>query len=186
MAEFKMSRNASGYYDGTAYNGMNQMIKEGEVWTYTNNGSTTKKEILIIKNHGTFCTALLLLSEPSDGCIEVNGFAGFKKYTDPRMVQYTYNTNVGINLTVLPMTELSRIREEIFFALQIEEPETESKPESKPEFNIPYDEMISLFGAETVASFCRCAFYSNKVLGSLQTAEEYMEKLIELEGDCGE
>lgn len=188
MSEFKMSRNGSGYYDETAYNGMNQMPQAGEVWTYTNNGSIRQREILIIKNHGTFCTALNLLDEEKDGCIAVTGHAGFERYTDTRMIQYIYNTNVGRCITELPKEEFEAILHEISLDLGFGETEKANAPEhDTAEFvQIPYGEMVALFGAETVAAFCRCAFYVNRLCNNTILADEYMQKLNELEGDFDE
>ncbi len=83
MNERELKRNNEGYYDPTAYEALKGIAKEGEIWTYRD------KEMLIIKNHGNFCNALVLINaRTSAGEIEV--ISKTMKYTNPAMVQYVY------------------------------------------------------------------------------------------------
>ncbi len=184
MAEFKMSRNGSGYYDETAYNGLNGMVKEGEVWTSTNNLGSSLKEFLIVKNHGNFCTALLMCDEPAPNRIEVNGIC-FKRYTDPRFVQYIYNSNIAQRLAKLPDNNFDEIRAEVFLALQIDD--LDCLEEDAPICLEPaISDMVALFGTETVKGYLKCSFYLNKLTDNETFAGQLMDKLLELEGDCDE
>lgn len=109
-----MNRNGSGVYDGTAYKAMMGAPKSGEIWTY----GSGEKELLIIKNHGTLCTVLGLLPERKNKyCIEIASKA--LKYTDPRMIQYSFNDSMGQLVKALPEEEFDKVLDEIEDALEI-------------------------------------------------------------------
>lgn len=188
MAEFKMNRNGSGYYDETAYNGLNGMVKEGEVWTCTTNLNSTQKEFLIIKNHGTFCTALLMVDEPTSDRIKVDSGIGFQRWTDPRLVQYIYNSNMCRRIALIPEETFEAIKGEIYLALQMNDLDElkEAEDDLPIEFEPAISDMVALFGSNVVKGFLKCGVYLNKVSGNEILAGEYMSKLLELEGDLGE
>ena len=113
MGEFKMSGNSSGYYDETAYKAISGAAKSGEVWEYSNNYGTNQT-FLIIKNHGNICTALRLVDEPTAECVEV-----YEMHTDPRMLQYIYNTNLARYVHSLSAGEFRSILDTISECLNI-------------------------------------------------------------------
>lgn len=119
MTEFKMSRNGSGVYDETAYKALNEMAKDGEIWTYSNGGAgSTEREALVIKNHGTLCTVLVLMDEnKSNHCIEIR--SNTVKYTDPRMMQYMFNDRFGKFVKRLPDDDFNAVLDEIEDALEV-------------------------------------------------------------------
>lgn len=126
MTEFKMNRNGSGAYDGTAYKAIMGMPKSGEIWTY----GTIGKEILIIKNHGTLSNVLTLLDEnKSKYCIEVASRS--LKYTDPRMLQYAFNEGMGQFVKSLPDEEFDKVLDEIEDALELNIYRQESPEENE-------------------------------------------------------
>ena len=109
MAMFSMKYNASGNYDGTAYNAMMNMAKPGEIWT-----SNIGKEFLILKNHGTFVSVLNLKDEQPhimDGCIEV--VSRQLRWTNPAMVGYLFNTTLGEYVKTLPADEFAAIMDDV-------------------------------------------------------------------------
>lgn len=119
MTEFKMNRNGSGAYDGTAYKAFQGMAKGGEIWTA--NG----KQILIVKNHGGCCSCLALYDEcKSNYCIEVDG-----KYTDPRMLQYWFNDSLGRCIGALTASEFETVLCDIEDALSLNIQRQESPEE---------------------------------------------------------
>lgn len=108
--EFNMKRNASGYYDETAYKGIMSMAKAGEIY------ETGTKSVLIIKNHGKHCSALTLLERKNgDNCIEIRADKIY--YTDPSMLQYVYTDYLGQSVAVLPSDSFTAVVEEIELAL---------------------------------------------------------------------
>lgn len=109
--EFKMNRNASGYYDETAYKGMMGMAKPGEVWE---NGS---KKVLIIKNHGNHSTSLLD-EKKGDNCIAIMSDKVY--YTDPSMLQYTFNDFIARRVSVLSSEGFREVVEDIELALGLD------------------------------------------------------------------
>lgn len=114
--EFKMNRNGSGYKDETAYKAFKNMAKAGEIWTFNNFGN--EKEVLVIKNHGTHCNVLTLLDDRrTKYCIEITSRS--LKYTDPRMMQYLFNDNLGQFVKALSDEEFDKVLDEIEDALEL-------------------------------------------------------------------
>lgn len=124
--EFKMNRNGSGYYDETAFKAFKGMAKEGEIWT-TGIGDR-EKEVLVIKNHGTHCNVLSLLDESkSKFCIEIKSRS--LKYTDPRMMQYLFNDNLGQFVKALSEEDFDKVLDEIEEALELDICRADAKDE---------------------------------------------------------
>lgn len=108
-----MNRNASGYYDETAYKGIQGMAKPGEIY------DTGTKHVLIIKNHGKHCSALTLLEEQKgDNCIEIRADRTY--YTDPSMLQYVYADYLGRRTALLSGDDFKTVVEEIELALGLD------------------------------------------------------------------
>lgn len=109
MAMFSMKYNASGNYDPTAYSGMMNAAKPGEIWT-----SNIGKEFLILKNHGTFCSVLNLKDEQPrvmDDCIEV--ISRQIRYTNTGMVGYLFNATLCEYVKTLPADEFTAIMDDV-------------------------------------------------------------------------
>ena len=115
MAMFSMKYNASGNYDGTAYNAMMDMAKPGEIWT-TSQGN----EVLILKNHGTLCSMLKLLeNQPyhDDDCIEV--VSRQLRYTNPCMVAYIFNQGLCEYIKSIPEEQYTQIMQTVADRLNV-------------------------------------------------------------------
>ena len=109
-----MKKNGSGYIDPTPYQAVKSMYHPGEIWTHTH----YDKEVLILKDHDGFCTALLLTDhEGRDGCIQVISRA--VKYTHPGMVQYVFNHQLGMMVKKLPDQDFQMVLEEVGKAMGI-------------------------------------------------------------------
>ncbi len=114
--EFKMNRNGSGAYDGTAYDAMMSAPKPGEIWTFKNGYS--EKEVLVIQNHGTVCTTLTLVDEHKGrDCIEI--VSKSIKYCIPYMLQYSFNQSFGEFIKKLPDEEFDGVLDAIEDALDL-------------------------------------------------------------------
>lgn len=112
MGEFSMKRNGSGYVDPTAYIAINDAPKGGEIWQLSNGA-----EILILKNHGTMCTAIKLTDRPNPGAVEV--ISRQIKYADMRFVQYAFNSDLGQYVKTLPEEQYRGIMESFGDAMSI-------------------------------------------------------------------
>lgn len=112
MADYGMTRNASGYRDDTAYKALMGMAKPGDVWT----AKDGRQKVLILKNQGSFCNCLRLVdSQVHQRCIEVNSAGAM--YTDPAMLQYLFNEYLGTFVQRLPASEFDRVLDAVEDAL---------------------------------------------------------------------
>lgn len=172
MENFKMTRNASGYYDETAYKSIMGVAKPGEIWECSNGNGTS--EYLIIKNHERTCSALKLTESGNDKSLCVLG-----GYVDVRMLQYIYNHTLSRRTDTLPEEEFAEVCNEIAFALDIKtsgEPvKIEQTVSEAIEPEISYADMLSemlmMFGAQAFAVYCRCALFESRFRGDSKRAE---------------
>lgn len=110
-----MKYNASGNYDPTAYSGIMNAAKPGEIWT-TSQGN----EVLILKNHGTLCSMLKLLeNQPyhDDDCIEV--VSRQLRFTNPCMVAYIFNQGLCQYVKSIPETQYTEIMQTVADRLNV-------------------------------------------------------------------
>lgn len=188
--EFRMDRNGSGYYDGTAYKGVLGMAKAGEIWQYVNN-SGYEQTYLIIKNNEKVCTALLLRDEDSVNSVEVAGM-----YTEPRMIQYIYTNNLTRRLDKVDdavfQTVLDTIRDNLGLRLDVVEQiaseltEPEVAEDAKNEYDSVVDELVLVMGKSNARVYCAASAYKCRRFGQNDKAEWYLKKLEELGGIDGE
>lgn len=107
MADFGLNRNGSGYYDETAFKAFMGIAKPGDIWTVSDG-----KNVLILKNQGTFCNALTLLDTYKHSrMMEVNSAGTY--YTDPAMLMYLFNEKLGRFVQRLPEDEFAKVREAV-------------------------------------------------------------------------
>lgn len=179
-----MKRNASGYYDETAYKGLMGMAKPGEIWECVGNSGTVS-EYLIIKNHERTCSALKLTDSGNDKSFSVMG-----RYSDARMLQYIYNSTLSRRIDVVPEEDFGEICYEIAQALDMP-PKTVYKYTERTEAKksetdfceaLIFREMTELFGDEAFEQYCRCAVYVCRCKGDAENAEIYLSALRALRG----
>ena len=105
----ELKRNGSGYVDPTAYKALKNIegghnMRAGEIWEVK-----TGKEFryaVVIAVHPKICNVLVLNEErKSEDDIEV--IAKGIKYTDPRMLSYTYN-NLFVNFILHSSDEIHK------------------------------------------------------------------------------
>ena len=91
-----LKRNGSGYYDPTAYKAIrkfqnggvsNMNIRKGEIWEVEHGKDS--KLALVIKNHGSYCSVLILNDEPRE-TRDIRLNARGMKYTESGMVSYKF------------------------------------------------------------------------------------------------
>lgn len=107
MADYGLRKNAEGYPDPTAYEALMGMAKPGEIWAYKD------KKVLIVKNHGKYCSTLMV-GEYKHGSIEVTG--GF---VQPSMISYAFNDLLTFCDGKVTEDEFEEVMEEIGAALGI-------------------------------------------------------------------
>lgn len=180
-----MKRNASGYYDETAYKGMMGIAKPGEVWECVGN-SGYASDYLIVKNHEKVCTALKLTNNDNEHSIEMFGM-----YADPRMVQYIFNDTLSQRKGELADTEFQDVLYSIAFAVGVGEPieRNEEEPPEAAQTESPFSdgdmlcEMLELFGRDAVIKFCVCSIYACRCRGDCIKAEFFYTALKTLRGE---
>lgn len=198
MAEFKISRNASGYYDETAYKGIMQSAHPGEIWKQRNL-SGGSKDFLIICNHGYFSSALQLLEQPVEDGVEITSTAGFTMYTDPRMVCYIYNDKMTKYIARTTDACFEDIIQEIAVCLGIKENRKAETfemhktivPYVEPSIEVHDDtishkeikEMVALFGIDAVKDFLKISIYKSRCRQDFEKADLYLNQLMELAGE---
>lgn len=102
---YEYARNRSGYCDPTASMGLSGYgAKPGEIWESRRNDD---EAYLVIKNHGTYSSVLLLRETEQSGPVEV--IARQKMYTNPQLVSYSHNGNFGDFLKKVPFDKFSEI-----------------------------------------------------------------------------
>lgn len=88
MGDHGIKRNGAGYYDPTAYKAIKGLHSCGEIWMQG------AKEVLIVKNQGTFCNVLQLVPDMKPGTVPVNTKDGIR-FTNPAMLKYAFNLLLG-------------------------------------------------------------------------------------------
>ena len=148
--EFKMNRNGSGAYDGTAYKAMMGSPKPGEIWKHQN--GYTEKEVLIIQNHGTVCTILTLVDEAKDKrSLQVTSKS--LKWVTPYMLQYAFNQSMGQFVKALPEEEFDGVLDAVedCLDLNIHRPEVQEVNEAVEVLEAKVKELEDLLAkAQTV------------------------------------
>lgn len=121
----ELRKNAEGYTDTTAAATLTQP-EPADVWTY-DGGSMC----LVIKNHGPFCTILLLVDErggPDD--VKITTTKG-PKYTDPRRLTYGRRLKIGRYLETVSVMDFEAAVEAVEDALAIDLPREVQRPTEK-------------------------------------------------------
>lgn len=113
MKDADLKRNASGYYDETAYKAITAPPKAGEIWT----NQDGRKTWLILQNHGTVCSTLLMGTEERENSIKV--MSRVPMYTEPAMVGYTFTDYVSTFVKTIPAANLAEVRKAVGEALGI-------------------------------------------------------------------
>lgn len=102
MPEYGMNRNTEGYLDSTPYTAMLQAPKPGEIWSYD------AYEVLILRNHGTFCNILTLV-ESSKDTQSIPVMSHSMRFTNPAMIRYCFNSGMGRFVKKIPDSDFGAI-----------------------------------------------------------------------------
>lgn len=93
MVDRELSRNASGYYDETAYKAIREVMsmesKVGEIWTMALNTKDQVRQFLVLADHGNFVTGLPLYDiEREEHDISV--LSRIRMYSNSAMISYSF------------------------------------------------------------------------------------------------
>ena len=125
MADYM--KNRSVYCDQTASMGLSGYgAKPGEIWE---SKRREDEAYLVIKNHGTYSSVLLLRGLEQCGPVEV--IARQKMYTNPQLISYSHNGNFGDYVKKLPIEQFAEIVRLIEDALDMS-----LLPEAQPDNSI--------------------------------------------------
>lgn len=113
MKDADLKRNASGYYDETAYKAITAPPKAGEIWT----NKDGKKCWLILRNNGDVCSTLLLGKEERENNIKV--MAKVPMYTNPVMIGYTFTVYISTFVKTIPAANMAEVQKAVGEALGI-------------------------------------------------------------------
>lgn len=164
-------------YDESSYI-INRTARPGEVWEYyTNNGF--KKLFLIISNNDKTCSALNLVDECECENVEVCRIDFIPKYTDTKLLQYIYTSNLKRKITTVKDSVFGRIMDEIAYNLNVFE--TESTERASVDYSPYFDEVRALFGDECFENYCRCRYLLCLLNGDKDEADKFMSELVEYE-----
>jgi hypothetical protein len=114
----ELQKNAEGYTDPTAAATLTQP-EPGDIWAYNN------EMALVVKNHGPFCSILLLMDKcggPDD--VKIMTSKG-PWYTDPRRLTYGLRRKMFRHLETVSVEDFDYTVEAVAMALAIELPREE-------------------------------------------------------------
>lgn len=107
MADYGLHKNAEGYADPTAAEAIKGMAKPGEIYEYKG------REVLIVKNQGGYSNILSLSDHIRNSKNEKESIEVAGRYTEPGMLSYAFNRNLGAFVGRISDTELKTILLEI-------------------------------------------------------------------------
>lgn len=129
-------RNASGYYDSTAYEAIKNIIEsekvnrmtinQGEIWEIKQNNGTYRN-VIVLAVHDDVAQVLQLIDVGNSYSIEIN-CQGIK-YTDPRKIQYTFNDTFTDFIRNLKTEEFDKIMNAVADCLGLSTHHTEEAVE---------------------------------------------------------
>lgn len=132
MADFGIKKNASGYYDETAYKAITHGANPGEIWTHKMSGDY----MLVLANSGYACTTMKLVERQGDDSISV--MAKVPMYTNPYMISYCMDGMLTSYAKTVRDDELRAVQKAVGKALGIravftDEPDMEEQIEALEE-----------------------------------------------------
>lgn len=123
MKSNDIRRNASGYYDETAFKAIQAITKApkaGEIWM----DSAGSKTYLVLQSDKNVCSTLLLGTENKENSIVV--MAKVPMYTNPIMIGYTFSSMLTQYVKTVPEDSMETVKKAVARALGIHaEPECE-------------------------------------------------------------
>ena len=133
----RIVRNGSGYYDETAKKAILNYLKEkcgmnnktGEIWRRQNENGT-ENLMIVVYDHGTFCTVLKLEEEDKPGCDTSLAAPGIL-FANSKRVYFVASKTLTDFVRSIPAGEMDDLRNKIaesIGVLQVVEKEVPSDP----------------------------------------------------------
>lgn len=130
MIDKDLQRNGSGYYDPTAYEAMKGYKrmdnKTGEIWTMALNVSGAERQFLILADHGSFCTGLVLNDVERDEH-DVRVASKNMMYTHSGMISYAFSDRFIDYVKTVPEIDMDRILRSVADSLGISDKHSSMK-----------------------------------------------------------
>lgn len=111
MPDRGIKRNASGYYDGTAFQAVTSGPAPGEIWVSSRDGESR----LILANNGALCSCLKLYPDYQDG--EVRVMARVPMYANPMKPAYARTADLTQYIKSIPDADFKIIHRAVGKAL---------------------------------------------------------------------
>lgn len=111
MKDYGIRRNASGYYDDTAYRGMTSGPQPGEIWADRRGG----EHRLILANNGALCICMKLYENWMPGEIAVTSRA--QMYINPSKVSYMHTEELTQYIKAAREEEYKFVRQAVARAM---------------------------------------------------------------------
>ena len=135
----RIDRNGSGYYDETAKKAILNYLKEkcgmnnktGEIWRRQNENGT-ENLMIVVYDHGPFCTVLKLEEEDKPGC-DISLAAPGMLFANSKRVYFVASKTLTDFVRSIPAGEMDDLRNKIaesIGVLQVVEKEVPSDPNS--------------------------------------------------------
>lgn len=133
----RIDRNGSGYYDETAKKAILNYLKEkcgmnnktGEIWRRQNENGT-ENLMIVVYDHGPFCTVLKLEEEDKPGC-DISLAAPGMLFANSKRVYFVASKTLTDFVRSIPAGEMDDLRNKIaesIGVLQVVEKEVPSDP----------------------------------------------------------
>ena len=133
----RIDRNGSGYYDETAKKAILNYLKEkcgmnnktGEIWRRQNENGT-ENLMIVVYDHGPFCTVLKLEEEDKPGC-DISLAAPGMLFANSKRVYFVASKTLTDFVRLIPAGEMDDLRNKIaesIGVLQVVEKEVPSDP----------------------------------------------------------
>lgn len=107
MKDYGIRKNASNYYDETAYKALSSVPRPGEIWTHNSHSDY----VLILASNEKVSTCLKLDDKPREGKIMV--MARVPMYTDPYKLCYYYHDLLGSYVRTMRDGDLYQVRKTV-------------------------------------------------------------------------
>ena len=104
MKDYGIRKNASNYYDETAYKALSSVPRPGEIWTH----KTHTDYVLILASNDRVSAMLKLDDKPREGKIEV--LAKVRMYTDPIKLCYSFHDMLGSYVRTMSDGDFNEVR----------------------------------------------------------------------------
>ena len=169
-----MRKNASGYYDETAYKAMTTGPKPGEIWTHNTSGAY----ILVVANVGGVCVTLRL----NDNARDANSLpvtARTQMWVNPQFLGYCFSTMLGQFVKMANKDEFEAVKSGIAEVLDLVEEEAAEEEEEEEEEEVGFDGTEDI-RAELEDAKKECEAVKKKLLISQENAKLYRKMYDEL------